>query len=221
MKKITILAAAFLFAAQFTKAQTEKGTQNLGVDVSYENQAQNQFNIDPSGGSTNTQNTKYTTFNAGPTYSYFIANKLDVGVALAYSYMDENNGSNSYPSTELQRFYQGEVFVRRYFMCTDKLGFRAGPYLGYEGGNIDVTNPPSNAIYNENAKINDYFGGINLALVYYPAKHLGLSADLANLQYSHYKQNSGTLGHDSGNNADLSLVTDNVGLSVFYVFGGR
>jgi hypothetical protein len=219
MKKIILFIVAIVFAAQLTKAQTEKGTQNLGVDVSYANETQNQFNIDPVNSSTTTQSTKYNSFNAGPTYSYFVASKLDVGVALDYFYAHNNYGINSYPTIESQRFYQGEIFVRRYFMCTDKFGFRAGPYFGYEQGTLNETYPPSNVIYNEKAKVNSYFGGINLGLVYYPAKHLGVSATLANLEYTHYKQNSGPLGNDNGNNLDLSFVNDNLGLSVFYVFG--
>ena len=106
-------------------------------------------------------------------------------------------------------------------MCSDKLGFRAGPYAGYGYSTNDYTYSTDYPGNLEHSSEHGIYGGIKLDLVYYPSKHLGLSATLANAQYEHDKQNNGDVGKSSYNNYSLVLITNGVGMSVFYAFGGK
>ena len=84
MKKSIFLIAVFLLAAVMSQAQTEKGTQTLGLNAYFEYSKTNVVNINPYDNSVNSQNNKSTGFNIGPVYSYFIADKLDIGGSLSY-----------------------------------------------------------------------------------------------------------------------------------------
>jgi hypothetical protein len=104
-------------------------------------------------------------------------------------------------------------------MFGGKLGIRTGPYIG---GSSDVEKityaggepPNNNTTYSVEA-------GAKLDLVYYPSKRLGFAVSLANLSYTHYKTFAGPGEGGNGDDFNLSLVNDNLSISVFYVFGGK
>jgi len=62
MKRSLILIPAFLFLVQISKAQTEKGSQTLGVNLSYEYYNQSGVNISTPDNSLTTQSNKITFF---------------------------------------------------------------------------------------------------------------------------------------------------------------
>ncbi|WP_184548726.1 autotransporter outer membrane beta-barrel domain-containing protein [Mucilaginibacter sp. FT3.2] len=220
MKKILFLIPAFLLAFQISKAQTEKGSQTLGVNVSFNTQKTNSTAGDPSSGNITSSTTKFTSFGVGPSYSYFIADKLDIGASLGYNRSSNDNGYQSAPSSQRQHDYSAQLFLRKYFMFGSKLGLRAGPYLGYDRNNSKYTyNYPNVATVINSTKTDNYNGGVNLGLVYYPSKNVGLSATLANVSYSHSKADSGTQGHATSNSFNANFISNNLGLSLFYVFG--
>jgi hypothetical protein len=221
MKKILILLPAFLMAFQISKAQTEKGSQTLGVNVNFSYQKSTNLSINPSDNSSVNSVNKNTIWGIGPSYSYFIADKLDIGANLGYDNMHVDNSDQSYPQSRRIHDYVASVFLRKYLMYNEKFGIRTGPYIGYSRYDTKDTYPPSSAINDNTSKSDSYIAGLNLGLVYYPSKNIGFAATLANLSYNHVKTDSGVNGHGSTDNVNFNFITNNLGLSVFYVFGGK
>ncbi|MCR8559511.1 hypothetical protein KXD93_17770 [Mucilaginibacter sp. BJC16-A38] len=225
MNKFLILIAVFLFTYQFVNAQTEKGNQTLGVNLGFQYSKASDIAVNPGDNSVTTTKTNYNSFNIGPNYSYFIADKLDLGTSLSYSkYLSDNSNNVSNPKTTGHSF-QAMVFLRKYFLYDNKIGFRVGPYLAYMYGDSKNTYAPVNSIYSVENKNYNYMGGFNLALVYYPTKKLGVSANIANLEYDHAKntasyQNAVDNDHGKSNNVYFDFINNGLSLSVFYTFGG-
>ena len=224
MRKLLILLTAFLFTIQISKAQTDKGDQSLGINLGASYNDQKSFVNDPFNNSSSNQETKITSFDIGPNYSYFIADKLDVGTSLYYSYYKDkyNYGDNSAsPTNESGKTYKATIFIRKYLMYNDKLGMRVGPYLSYEYANQTINYNALNAANNLNSTINSYGGGINLELIYYASKYLGFSASLANVNYYHSKSNNGDQGNGSGNQVNFDYIDNGLNFSIFYTFGNK
>lgn len=218
MKNFLILIAAFLLTIQFSNAQTTPSTQNLGFYFGFNSNRYDNVVINPADFSRQTYATRYTNVNLGPTYNYFIANNTDIGAIFTYShnsidYSGVVNGIEKQANSDIG----GIVFIRKYFLYENKIGFRTGPYLGYDRGTQKTTAVPSPSIYDENSITNNYSTGLRLDLVYYPLKHIGFAATLANLGYNNYKSNNTAQGSNSGYNLNLNLVTSGVQLSAFLI----
>lgn len=217
MKKILFLIAAFLLAFQISKAQTEKGSQTLGLDLGFSHASSN--NSYTAQGSTVVSSNERTSFLIGPGYSYFIADKLDIGTRLYYATGNQSNDGNmatKQHSTE----YIANLFLRKYFMYGDKIGIRTGPYIGYNRSNYKYTFEDPRYSSNTNIKTDTYIAGVNLGLVYYPSKKVGVSATLANLNYNHYKsKDPNNQQSTTGDSVDLRLISNDLSISVFYTFG--
>jgi len=223
MKKLLFFIATFLFVYQSSQAQTAKGDQTLGIDLGFTYSKSNQYQVNPYDNSSGTSNGKTTNFSIGPNYSYFIANNLDIGASLQYSSYSSNNTADIFTNLTKQRdhSYGGDIFLRKYFMYANKIGIRTGAYVGYSRQNTQLTYTPDASINNYNAKTDNYLAGVNLALVYYPSKCLGVSLNLANLEYLHAKTDATTQGHNSSDNIIFNYVNDGLGASIFYVFGPK
>jgi len=226
MNKFLILIAALLCACQFSYAQTEKGNQTLGVSVDFQYSKGSDVGINPSDNSSTTTDTKYTNFGAGPNYSYFIANKLDIGTSLYYSSLTSDNSNNLSNPKTVGRNFEALIFLRKYVLYENKIGFRVGPYLAYAYSDSKNTYAPPNSLYNVEDKNYNYLGGVNLSLVYYPSKRLGISATIANLEYDHAKdtgssQNGIDNVHGKSNNLYFDFINNGLSLSIFYVFGSK
>jgi hypothetical protein len=229
MKKILIAIAVFLSACQFSNAQTEKGTQTLGLNLGFSYNNSNNYTINiADNNAVTTLDTKTTSFSIGPNYSYFIQNNLEIGASLSYSTSNVTNTTgdlattnDNYATKQTSDNVSASLFIRRYFMYKNIIGFRTGGYIGYSGGTSKDTYTPTDAAYNYNNTTNYYSAGANLDLVYFPSKKLGLAATLANLEYYHYNANNANQGHDNGDNLTFSLVNNGLTLSVFYVFGPK
>jgi hypothetical protein len=224
-KSLIVLAALLLLAFTSSQAQTEKGNQTLGLNLGLATLQSSGFNINQSDNSTSTDNAKTTILNIGPHYSYFIADNLDIGVELSYGSTvttdntTETNVANL--TNQTSRGYSGNLFVRKYFLHKNTIGIRAGAYLGYGYDSQSITYPPAYSTADYGWKQKSGQVGVDLELVYFPSKKLGVAAMLANLNYEHYTQNNGIQGHSSGNDFNLGLVSNGLSLSVFYVFGGK
>jgi Outer membrane protein beta-barrel domain len=218
MKKTIVLISAFLLAAVVSHAQTEKGTQTLGLNLEFGYQKTSGVNINPYDNSSTDASSKNTSFNIGPAYSYFIADKLDLGASLSYG-----QSNYTYPqitnNIEKQTSYafSGSLYLRKYIMFGGKLGLRAGPYLTYEKGDNKTDYSGTAALYNQDSKLTEYGAGARLELVYYPSKKLGFAASIANVSYDHNKFDNGNQGHSSNDNINASFISNNLGFSVFYV----
>src|SRR6185503_10505995 len=225
MKKSLIVFAALLLALTSLQAQTEKGNQTLGLNLGLSVLQSSGVNINQSDNSAATENAKTTILSIGPNYSYFIADNLEVGVNLLYgstviTYNTAATGQANWTNQNAKN-YSGNVFIGKYFLHKNKIGVRAGAYLGYGYDSQSISYPPANSPGNYHNKQNFGQVGANLELVYFPSKRLGVTAMLANMSYEHYKQNNGPQGYSSGNDFNLGLVTNGLGLSMFYVFGGK
>jgi hypothetical protein len=214
MKKNLFLIPAFLLAFQISKAQTEKGSQTLGVNLSFGYSKQSDPSLNSANNIFTNNDTKNVTFGAGPIYSYFIADKLDLGGSLFYSNSKYDYSSdNSY-----QRYhsYSASVFLRKYLMFNPNFGIRTGPQLGYQ------RSVQKNSIgYSSDGTSNAYTGGVNLGFVFYPVKNIGFSATLANLNYAHSNTKYTNGSHSNSDNVYFTWINNDLSLSAFYVFGGK
>lgn len=219
MKKALFLISVLFITALVSHAQIEKGSQTLGVDLGFTYLNTTGIYINPYDNSIYNPGNRTTRLNIGPSYSYFIGDKLDLGAALSYS----QNTYSYLPGNSLEKQsdhdFGGAIYLRKYFMFQEKIGLRAGPTIGYYHSTNKIAYGPSNAIYDLNAKTDNFTGGVRLDLVYYPSKHLGFTASLANLNYTHYKSDSGTQGNSKGDYFNASFINDGLSLSVFYAFG--
>jgi len=226
MKKLLLLTAIAFFALQIANAQTEKGDQTLGFNLNYTYHNDNQTEINTFDTTSSVARTKTTNFGIGPTYSYFIADKLDLGVSLAYN----TNVENDYPingefgEKETVNIFDASIFLRKYCMYNNKLGVRFGPYLSYSYSNdndvsTDVNADPAN---NLDTKTHNFDAGLNLDVVYFATKKLGFAATIGNLDYNHYSSKDTPTGdHDKGDNLTLNFINSALSISMFFVFGSK
>jgi len=218
MKNFLILIAAFLLTIQFSNAQTTTGTQNIGLNLSYYSTKANMLFINP-GYPTLTYINRNSNLGIGPSYSWFIANNLDIGGGLSYSnYNNSNSGNeNVNPVRESNKEWGATGFIRKYLLYENKIGFRTGLYVGYDRETLSYIYPPAQSIDNQNTSTNDYNAGLRLDIVYFPLKHLGFAATLANVSYNSYKSNNVTQGATSGSGINANF-TNGLALSMVYIF---
>ncbi|HEY8929293.1 MAG TPA: hypothetical protein VIM55_08890 [Mucilaginibacter sp.] len=226
MNKFLILIAAFLLIFKTSNAQTEKGNQTLGVNLGFQFSNGKSTIIDPGNGSVYSTNTNtYHSFDIGPNYSYFIAGKLELGGSLQYSTSSSKSTATAQdPQSNNSRAFGGQMFLHKYLMYQNKIGLRAGPYAGYSYATLTTLGAQGTAISKN--KNNDYFGGGDLALVYYPSKSLGVSLFLARLTYDHTDNSAGNAVsadnvHGHNNNLNFNFISNGTSVSVYYVFGNR
>ncbi|HWD87148.1 MAG TPA: hypothetical protein VG367_03410 [Mucilaginibacter sp.] len=215
MKKTLIVTAMLMVVFSASYAQTGKGNQALGLNLAF---ALNNRSGVTNFGTALDAGVKTTQFSIGPNYSYFIADKLDLGASFSYSTSTSTYAPapSGYLAKESSSNLGGIVYLRKYVMFKDLIGFRAGPYIGYN------TNDAKDAYYQVSGidtKTDYYNAGMRLELVYFPSKRLGVSTYLASLDYSHYKSDSGTFGHQTGDNLYLNVISNTLAISVSYVFG--
>ena len=168
MKKTTIFIALLLLIIKAATAQTQKGDQNLGLNLNFYSSTGDynyQGSIPGSYGSTST-----TSFNTNPEYSYFIANNLDIGASLGIG--RETNNYNDHTSDlltmEKTKNYTGTIFLRKYFMYKNKVGIRTGPYLSYQYFTSGTVNTPDVNIQSYYVNGKNYQAGAYVQFVYYP-----------------------------------------------------
>jgi hypothetical protein len=215
MYKKLLLAFVSIITIQTAKAQTEKGSQMLGANfgASTTSSDSKELNLNDNTYGINVHG-KQTSYGFGPNYSYFIADKLDIGVSIGYGRVKlESNGN--YASLQKTHSFSSAVYLRKYFLYDNKVGIRTGPYFSYINSNQTVlysnTTPGS---YNYSSDI--YNGGIGLDFVYFPIKKLGLSASMGNISYTHQIIDGDSKG--TSNSFGLNFA-NSLNLSVNYVFG--
>lgn len=216
MYKKLLLAFVSIIAIQTVKAQTEKGSQMLGVSFGVSTTSSNSKVIDYNTNALTNVHGSGTNYNIAPTYSYFIADKLDIGLSAGYSHQKQDYDTNLYyPSNTKQDAFNAGIYLRKYFLYDNKIGVRTGPMFNYQHGKSIqkyLSNPESNS---ENIS-NTYSGGLGLDFVYFPVKRLGLTATLGGLTYAHQDVKGPTPA--SYNSFNASFANAFV-FSVNYVFG--
>ncbi len=223
MNKFLILITAFLCIYKVSTAQTEKGNRTLGLNVAFNSSSYSTNTFDNSSFA-NFSNGKTSHFLLGPLYSYFIANKVDLGTSFnlsSFTTSTTSTGSNAANSKSHNKSLEALVYARKYFLYANKIGVRTGPYVGYAWGNQGnrYTDAQNTNMYSDKGHL--YEVGAKLEAVYYPSKRIGVSATIANLQYEHFTSksfNSTTVENTSGNNVNLSFINNGLGFSLFYTF---
>jgi hypothetical protein len=216
MYKKLLLVFVSIITINAAKAQTEKGNQSLGLSFGFSttdfktrdfNYSTNDYDPEVKG--------KRNNYTIAPSYSYFIADKLDIGLAVGYSYSSQKYDTNIYSSqNQSGKSFFSSINLRKYFLYDNKIGIRTGPYLSYQRNNQSYTyNNNNQPNYNTNSNV--YTGGVGLDFVYYPLKKLGLAAAMGNLNYSHQNTNGSTDG--TYNSFNLSFANSLI-FSVNYIW---
>jgi hypothetical protein len=217
MYKKLLLAFVSIIAIQTVKAQTEKGSQMLGVSFGVSTtSSDNQF-FDYSTNALSTKiHGKATNYSIAPTFSYFVANNLDLGVSVGYSHQKQDYDGNIYnPTNSKQDAFNAGIYLRKYFLYDGKIGIRTGPMFNYGHAKLNQEYT-GNTQNNYEATSNTYSGGVGLDFVYFPVKRLGLTAVLGGLSYAH--QDTKGTNPSTSNSFDASFANRFI-FSINYAFG--
>lgn len=229
MKYRLLLLCPIFFLFINAHAQTNAGSQNVGVNLGYSNTTSTTTFSNPTyTPSSLTTTSKQTTYSIAPGYSFFIGNKVDLGLALGitgaiYTY---DYAPTPYTPTKTNYVaYSGTIYLRKYFLFQDKIGVRTGPFFLYQQS-TQKNYYPTGSTYNNNSdnKVDTYSTGVNLEFVFYPSRKLGLAANICNLNYSYLKSKTadGVGETDSSQKTfNASFVTNNLSLSLFFIFGNK
>lgn len=220
MYKFIILIAILFCVSTMAKAQTQQGNQLLGGYVRL-----SLANSSSTGASTTYLYTNgYTsdahTYGFGPSYSYFVADNLDLGATVGYARSKQEFSNLPYGAPYVLSSYESKsfgssVYLRKYFLFAEKIGFRTGPFVSfyYADQTDSYTSAPNQATSDHTLS-----AGLNLDLVYFPTRRLGFATSLGSLAYTHdiYNQDGNRI---NTNNLGLSFITSGLTASAFYVFG--
>lgn len=205
---LLVLALACISVA---RAQTEKGTKTLGFSVNYSTQKNDRDGITEE---------KITSFGVGPSFSYFVKDRLEVGASLNYFREDrEYEGQNRSMNTLEGQQFGATVFLQKHIMFSEQFGIRTGPFASLFNGDSEAFyfNGPT-----QEATSKGFRGGLNFGIEYFPVKNIGIAANLATLSYNHTKEEiKGTTGTVSKINSFELDLTNGLNLSIFLVFGAK
>jgi long-subunit fatty acid transport protein len=223
MNKFLSLLIVLFISSLAAQAQTQKGNQLLGGLLSFSTGKGTTTQYDPSGnGAATVSSNKISSFGIGPSYSYFVADNLDLGVNAGYSTAKQTSDFKSLGNDiDKQTGYNYAVYLRKYFLFDNKVGFRVGPYVSYQhmksARDYQLTESD-----NEESLEKIFNAGIGLDFVYFPTRRIGLAASLGNLSYErvHYIQSSDNqINEEQKNHAVGFNLASGVALSVYYSFG--
>ncbi|NOW94806.1 hypothetical protein [Mucilaginibacter sp. SG564] len=121
MYKKLLLVVLSVIALQSAKAQTEKGNQSIGLSFSVDTKSSNTSYYNSVSGTYNTNaKGKQTSFSVAPSYSYFIADKLDIGTSLSYGQSTTKyDPALSTATKSTSKGFSGNIFLRKYFLYND------------------------------------------------------------------------------------------------------
>lgn len=205
---LLVLALASISVA---RAQTEKGAKTLGFSVNYSTQKNYRDGITEE---------KMTYFGIGPSFSFFVKDRLEIGTSLSYFHENRDyEGQNSYVSALKGQQFGLSVFLQKHIMLSEQFGIRTGPYASIFSGDSESSYPtePKREMTSKGFR-----GGLNLGIEYFPVKNIGIAANLASLSYTHTKEEvKGTTETVSKINSFGLDVTNGLNLSIFLVFGAK
>ncbi len=232
MKKTTILTM-LLVGSTVAFSQISQGSFMLGGSVGFGSN-KNKTTSTTSGVSTNTYNNKSNFFNLSPSFGYFVAKGLAVGLSLGinnstyiYDYPTAMGNSIKENKYENKNTTIG-LFARKYFMSNDIFGFYSNLGFGVGPSNSKRTNTEaSGTSYVNDRKGNNTNVDLGLGVVYFPSKKIGLHAGFGGLGWSNYtyentdssNPNTKSKDENSGFNLNLNSLYLNFGFSMF--FGGK
>jgi hypothetical protein len=215
MYKKLLLAFVSIISINTVKAQTEKGSQMLGISFGVNTSSSDTKYLDYSTNAMTNVHGKQTNYSIAPTYSYFVADNLDLGLSVGYGQSKQDYDAVYNPSNIKSNGFNAGIYLRKYFLYENKLGIRTGPMFNYQHGKY-TQEYASNQQSNSESITNTYSGGLGLDFVYFPVKRLGLTAALGGITYAH-QDTKGTTPATS-NSFDASFANRFV-FSINYVFG--
>jgi hypothetical protein len=183
-------------------AQTEKGTQYLGLGLSARTKTEK------STGSTN-ETVRQSSFGITPNYSYFIADRWELRGGIGIGLSKSRSKGDEYLSKSTSYGLAPQIAVRRHLMVSDKLGFATGPYVFYAFDKDDYQN-------SDKTTTEQFQTGIDLQIEYFPTKNLGVSAGLLGISYSTIKFTEADQERFKSSSFSAGL-TNQLNLRVFYV----
>jgi hypothetical protein len=213
MNKILSFLVVALFSGFTLSAQTQKGSHLLGGSFSV-----NHSTVETHAGPdspTSSDNNKSNSFSVGPSYSYFVADNLGLGVDVGYSH-SHNDSHNSIRSGETNyNGYSGSISLKKYFLFEKKIGVRTGPFASYDNAKAKSTN--TDEFYRGDQLSKIFIAGVALDFVYFPVKKIGLVASLGSLSYLKSKVQD---RYYSSKQSNIGLsVLNSPSFSVYYAFG--
>ncbi len=217
-KNILILAVALTTACN-VYAQTQKGDHLIGgsLSASTADGSNNAFGYAPA----YTGATKSKFISIGPTYSYFIADGLDLGISASLSYQKSKTNTNINVPVINEQTSRGSfvgAYLRKYFLYEGKFGVRTGPFASYSYVKQNYTYPNYSNVpsYFGNNKV--FNAGVGLDLAFFPVKRFGLLASIGSLSYYHAKgEQIGEATKENG--VGLNFLTSELRFSAVYAFG--
>ena len=222
MKKLTLLLLAALSGLS-ASAQTEKGKQWIGGSFAAgHNKIQESLNYTEVGLMQATR--KQNSFQLGPSYTYFVADKLSLSAEVAYTHAHSdqtydnstNPQMNNGTAETTTNGYNASIHLDKYYLYDNKVGIRTGPYAQYytakakTGGMSDFAAMPYDS--------KGFGAGLSLDFVYFPTKKIALIATLGGLGYSKTKyesENSTNEQTDFG----LTFLNNAPSFTFAYIFG--
>lgn len=212
MKKLLVVMLLCGVAIQASYAQTEKGTQNLGLSFGVSTSTTKY----PTGYPDNVvySETKNNTYAIAPLYSYFVADKLDISIEAGLSLTNLDNSNFDVVQKQRLTSLSGTIQLRKYFLFNDKIGVRTGPTFTYQRGKRSFETTPD---YEQPSVNSDtYTGGLRLDFVYYPFKKLGVASTISNVNYSYSKSRQDQ--YKTTSKAFNANFVNSLNLSFFYIF---
>lgn len=209
-KQLSILA--LLCAIGFgASAQTEKGKSLIGGTLL--------FNSNKSETEMNVSSTKNSSFEAAPSYGYFVANNLAIGISASFSHSkSENsyqstfavNGVYSYSqlsATSTTNRYLIGPFVRYYVPISDQFKFFGQFNAGIGFGDSEIAG--SSYISNK-SKLSSLQAALSPGLAFFPARKWAIEFGFNLLSFARDKDKENTTLQN-----DSTVDTFVLGLSTF------
>lgn len=204
MKNISFCLLLIFAVTGASLAQTEKGTQYLGLELSAGSKTEKSTGY-------NDQTVRELGFGISPSYSYFVADRWELRGAFGVSISNRRSKSDDFVSKTKSYGLVPQIALRRHLMVSDKLGFATGPYVFYAFGKND---------YQEFEKTtNEQFQtGVDLQVEYFPTRNFGISAGLFGVSYGILKVTEADQERFKVRSFSAGL-TNQLNLRVFYVIG--
>ncbi len=226
MKKLIILSVATLSSLMAT-AQTGKGSMMLGGTF---NISSNNYKGTSTTGNVTVTDYEYksSSFALMPTFGYFVADNLVVGLMAG---VDNSKQVYKNPSpTVSERTYKYNttafrIFARKYFMPTTTFGLYAGLGVGMGPSKNETETVYNNGNATTVVKRDGSSTNIGLegGIAFFPTPKFGLHAGLAGLGWNsstYTTNNGGTESKETSSGINLNLNTIGFSFGMFYFFGG-
>jgi hypothetical protein len=197
--KSKLLIMGILCAFAFTaKAQTEKGKNLINGSVGF-----NTSKSENSPSSFSATNQKSNSFTFAPSYGYFVANNLAIG--LGFGYTQNKNTANSfdvspsnivyYKQTAKQHIYSVSPFVRKYIDVADKFKFFGQVNGGMGFGKVETKveySSASTTTVQGTYKFTSYNAAISPGFAFFPSKKWAIEFSFPLLNYNKINPNDET-----------------------------